>query len=284
MYNHRQPEAKPHYTNPSTGKTYMRAPTDVYSCSTHSLGNRRFEQACSLHHIRTAVVRELVLDTIRNVSGYVRGNEEEFARGVREESVIQQDETAKAHRKRIARNDKRIAELDVLFRKTYEDNATGKLSDERFRQLTDSYELEQAELKQQNAGLQAEVDNFDADSERADRFIGLVRRYTDFTELTSAMINEFVDRIYVHECDRSSGKREQRVDIRLNFIGAFAVPAADTVLSFEEMKAEQELDALRAKRREYNRRYQAKRKVRDKVLVKVDPTADAQPEKQIKTA
>jgi len=284
MYNHRQPNETPYYTNHNTGKAYMRGPSDIYSCSTHSRSGMKFEQTCSLHYIRTAAVRELVLNTIRNVSGYVRGNTEEFARRVREESVIRQDETAKAHRKRISKNDKRIAELDLLFRKTYEDNATGKLSDERFRQLTDSYELEQAELKQQNAGLQAEVDGYDADSEKADRFIGLVQRYTDFTELTSAMINEFVDRIYVHECDRSSGKREQLVDIHLNFIGAFAVPAAERVLSLEELKAEQELDALRAKRREYNRRYQAKRKIRDKVLMKVNPADDAQSEQQTKTA
>jgi DNA invertase Pin-like site-specific DNA recombinase len=78
MYNHRKPHESPHYTNPNTGKTYMRAPSDVYSCSTHDSGKHRFEKACSLHHIRTDVVRELVLDTIRRVSGYVRGNEEEF--------------------------------------------------------------------------------------------------------------------------------------------------------------------------------------------------------------
>jgi hypothetical protein len=220
MYNHRQPEARPHYTNPNTGKTYMRAPSDVYSCSTNSLGSRRFEKACSLHHIRTAVVQELVLDTIRRVSGYVRGNEDEFSRRVREESVIQQDEAARSHRKRIAKNERRISELDMLFRKTYEDNATGKLSDERFKQLTDAYELEQAELKQQNSGLQAEVDSFDADSARA---------------------------------DRSSGKREQQVDIYLNFIGAFKVPVAAAEITAEEITAEQELDALRAKWREYNR-------------------------------
>jgi len=260
----------------------------VYACSTHSRSGRKFDKVCTLHHIRTAVVQELVLDTIRRVSGYVRGNEEEFAQRVREESAIQQGEAAKAHKKRIAKNDKRIAELDVLFRKTYEDNATGKLSDDRFRQLTDAYESEQAELKQQNVTLQAEVDSFDADSARADKFIGLVQRYTDFAELTPAMVNEFVDRIYVYEADRSSGKREQRVDVVLSFIGAFHVPAAAEILSIEELEAEKELDALRAKRREYNRRYQAKRKVKDKVLVKVDPeadaAADAQPEKQTKTA
>ena len=265
MYNHRKPYETPYYTNPNTGKTYMRAPSDVYACSTHSRGNRQFEKACSLHHIRTAVLRELVLDTIRQVSSYVRGSEEEFTRRVREASTVQRDDAAKSHRKRIAKNAKRIAELDVLFRKTYEDNATNKLSDERFAQLSNAYEVEQSDLKEQNAVLQSEMDSFDADSAKADKFIELVKKYTDFTELSAPMINEFVDKILVYEGDKSSGKRVQRVDIYLNFIGMFPLPQVES--DSAEIEEEQRLDALRAKRREYNRRYQAKRKVKDRVLI-----------------
>ena len=266
MYNHRKPYATPQYTNPNTGKTYMRAPSDIYACSTHSRGNRKFTKACSLHHIRTAVVRELVLDRIRRISEYVRGSEEEFVRKVREASTIQREEAAKSHRKRIAKNEKRIAELDMLFRKTYEDNAVGKLSDERFTQLSSSYEQEQADLKVQNATLQAELDAFNADSVKADRFIELAMKYTEFPELSAPMINEFVDKILVYEADKSSGKRVQRVDIYLNFIGEFSLQEATPERDPAEVEEEQRLDALRAKRREYNRRYQAKRKVKDCVL------------------
>jgi hypothetical protein len=248
----------------------MRSPSDVYSCSTHGKSSRRFEKNCSLHHIRTEVVRELVLDTKRRVSGYVRVNEDEFARKVHETSATQQDEAAKSHRKRIAKNEKRIAELDMLFRKTYEDNAVGKLSDDRFKQLTDAYDSEQAELKQQNIVLQAEVDTFDADSVKADRFIDLVKRYTDFTELTAPVINEFVDKILVYEADKSSGKRVQRVDIHFNFIGAFDVPAVEPIPTAEEIEAERKQAEIRAKRREYNQRYQSRRKVKDKVLMPVE--------------
>ena len=265
MYNHRQPESKPHYTNPNTGKTYMRAPSDIYACSTHSLGNRKFEKACSLHHIRTAAVRELVLDRIRRVAEYVRGSEEEFINRVREASTVRRDEAAKSHRKNIAKNDRRIAELDVLFRKTYEDNATGKLSDERFMQLSGSYEREQADLKAQNAVMQAELDAFNADGIKADRFIELVRKYREFPELTAPMINEFVDKILVFEADKSSGKRVQRVDIYLSFIGDFPLDEAERDPA--EIEEEAKLDAKRAKRREYEDRYRAKRKVKDRVLV-----------------
>jgi hypothetical protein len=249
------------YENPNTGKKYMRGPDDTYFCSTHSKSFRTFEKACSLHYIRTGVVRELVLTAIRRVSEYVRGNEEEFLRRVREESAVQKDEAAKAHRKRIARNKNRIAELDVLFRKTYEDNAVGKLSDERYEQLTVGYERETAELKEQNATLQAAVDAFDADSVRADRFVALVKRYSDFTELTAPMINEFIQKIVVHEADRSSGKRTQRVDIHFTFIGAFDVPLTLDEQAHVVFETERKLEDERAKRREYNRRYREKRKL-----------------------
>jgi len=219
-------------------------------------------------------VRELVLDRIRRVSEYVRGSEEEFVRKVREASTVQQEDAAKSHKKRIAKNEKRIAELDMLFRKTYEDNAVGKLSDERFTQLSGSYEQEQADFKAQNTALQAELDSFNADSVKADRFIELVKKYTEFPELTAPMINEFVDKIWVYEADKSSGKRVQRVDIYLNFIGEFSLQEATPERDPAEVKEEQRLDALRAKRREYNRRYQAKRHVKDCVLQPVMKPSD----------
>jgi len=117
--------------------------------------------------------------------------------------------------------------------------------------------------------MQAEVDAFDADGARADRFIELVKRYKDFPELTTPMINEFVDKILVYEADKSSGKREQRVDIYLSFIGMFPLekPERDPA----EVEEEQRLEAIRAKRREYDRRYQAKRRAKDKALQPVEP-------------
>ena len=164
MYNHRKPYATPLFHNLETGKTYMRTPSDVYTCATYNMSRRQFSKTCSMHHIRTVVIRELVLDAIRRVSGYVRGNEAEFIERVRKESAVRYDEAAKAHRKRIVKNEKRIAELDMLFRKTYEDNAVGKLSDERFEQLSGTYEREASELKRQSAVLKSEADGFDADS------------------------------------------------------------------------------------------------------------------------
>ena len=257
MYNHRNPNPKPRVY--PDGRVYNRPPSDVYGCSTYNKSVKRSDFMCTQHGIRTAVVRELLLDTIRTVSNYVRGNEDEFIRKVREMSTVQQIETAKSHRKRIIKNERRIAELDMLFQKTYEDNAVKRLSDERFAQLSASYEREQADLKQQNITLQSEVDSFDADSIKADRFIWLVKKYKDFTELSTPMINEFVDRIVVHEPDRSTGKRVQKVDIYLNFIGKFTLPE-EAEPNPADVEARRLLDEKRIKKREYNRRWYAKQK------------------------
>ncbi len=126
-------------------------------------------------------------------------------------------------------------------------------------------------MKQQNAALQAEADGFDADSAKAGNFIALVKKYTDFPELTATLINEFVQKIIVHEADRSSGKRVQRVDIHFNFIGAFDAPAIQDERDPAEIEAERQLDALREKRREYSRRANAKRKVRNGVMIAAEP-------------
>lgn len=208
--------------------------------------------------IRTAVLRELALDAIRSVSSYVKANEAEFVRQVREESSVRQEETAKAHRRRIANGQKRVTELNTLIQKVYEDNVNGKLSDKRFEVLSAGYEREQAELEQSIEALQAELDGLHADSERVDKFIAIVKRYTDFTELTPAMITEFIEKILVHEADKSSGEREQQVDIYLNFIGKFEVPAREATA--EELAEEERRREKRERHREAQRRYAERQK------------------------
>lgn len=153
------------------------------------------------------------MDAIQSVSGFVKTNEAEFVRQVRETSAVRQDETAKSHKRRIAKEQKRIAELNTLVRRIYEDNVSGKLTDKHFELLSQEYEQEQTELEQSIARLQAELVRFHADSAKADKFIELVKRHTDFSELTPQMIAEYIKKIVVHEADKSSGERHQQVDI-----------------------------------------------------------------------
>lgn len=256
MYNSRQ--NKRSYDTVRFGKVYTTNTADYYTCSAYNLACNSNKKKCSGHYIRTKVIRELVLDAIRKISQHALEDETEFAKKVRAESAVQRADMAKAHKKRFAQNARRIAELDLLYRKVYEDNATGKISDERFEQLSGAYEAEQAELKEQNAILQTELDAFEADSANVGKFLEIARRHRSFEELTTPMLNEFVRKILVHEPDRSSGVRTQKVDIYFNFIGNFKLPKEEPTP--EELEAQAKRLEKLMKQREANRRYYEKKR------------------------
>ena len=250
LYNHR---GGPHeYRDGKTGTIKQKKGYDKYNCSLHQIHRKD----CSAHHISTENARAIILDAIQRATAYARNNEAEFVKIIREASAIQQGETVKAHRRQIAKNEKRIAELDTLFKKTHEDFSLGRLTEKRFAMLSESYDTEQATLEAETAGLKAALEQFDSDSLRADKFLELARKYTDFTELTPAIIHEFVDRVTVYEAGKSSGKRTQRVDISLNFIGQFTPPPTATEL---EQAAEAQAEEKRAMWREYKRRARNKK-------------------------
>jgi DNA invertase Pin-like site-specific DNA recombinase len=192
-----------------------------YICSSY----RKHTATCTMHYIRASVVEELVLTALKDISSFAKANRDEFVRNVMETSSLQQEKAAKTSRKRLAANQKRSDELDVLIRKIYEDNVSGKLSDKRFEKLSAEYEQEQSDLEQSIGILQEELNSFEEHNARADKFLELVDKYTDFTKLTTPILNEFVEKIIVHE--RIKGPRysaTQRVDIYLNFIGLVDSP------------------------------------------------------------
>jgi len=259
MYNNRK-ENKTIKRQNISGKIYTCCDSDNYVCGGYNMARKRFKDDCTMHYIRTKVVRELILDTIRSISGYVRENEDDFIEKVREVSVIKQEEAAKTHKNQIAKNERRIIELDNLFRKVYEDNAAGKLSDERYAMLASAYEQEQLDLKKQTADMQTELNGYIEDSLKAERFIEIVRRYTKFDELTNAMLVEFISKIFVHEADKSTGERIQHIDIHFNFIGNFELPYEDVPPTTEEIEAEKQRIAKLERQRETNRRWYASKK------------------------
>jgi hypothetical protein len=251
MYNHRGGEYD--CTNSKTGKTYKKKCFDKYTCSL----NQIHRNDCTMHYINTESVRALILDTIKMTTAYARDNEAEFVRIITEASAFQQGETIKSHERQIVNNEKRIAELDTLFKKTYEDFAAKRLTEKRFTVLSNGYEAEQETLEAETAELKKALEQFDSDSLRADKFLELAKKYTDFTELTAPILHEFVEKVFVHEADKSSGKREQQVDIYLNYIGHFTLPMeADP----DEETAEIEANEKRAMWREYKRNQRSKSK------------------------
>jgi hypothetical protein len=190
---------------------------DSYACHRYT----KYPPKCTMHYIKTSVLRALVLDVIKSMSGFVRESEEEFIRLVRETSELQSAEAAKAQKEQLLKSQKRSNELDTLIKGLYEDKVAGSLSAKRFEILSHEYEDEQEELERQIVELEAGLERFEENEDRAEKFIEVVRRYTDFTELTATMLNEFVEKILVHEAEgaRQGYKRSQKVEIYLNFIG-----------------------------------------------------------------
>ena len=162
---------------------------------------------------------ELVLETIRTTASYAISNREEFIRKVRSISQVRQQEAARELARKVAKTKKRIAELDILIKKLYETYALGHLEEKRFELLSAGYEKEQDELEQALAADQAQLDQFNEDTDRADKFLALAKKYTDFSELTAPMLHEFVEKIMVHAPDRSTGERVQEIEIYLKIIG-----------------------------------------------------------------
>ena len=149
-------------------------------------------------------------------------------------------------------------------------------TEKRFETLATGYEDEQEKLEQQIQTLQAEMETFNADSNKADKFINIVKKYTDFTELTAPMLHEFVEKILVHEMDKSSGVRVQKIEVCLNFIGNFDVPPPDPTP--EEIAEMEERIRKREKKREYHLRYMAKKeRLADEAAAKVASDIAAPP-------
>ena len=231
-----------------------------YGCSSY----RQYTRNCTMHYIRVSVVEKLILETIREVSAYALSNEKEFVKKVREASDVQQEATMKEYRRRLGKAKRRHEELDDLVKKLYESFVTGKIPEKHFDRLLSGYDNEQTTLEAEMQELQTGLDRYGADGVRADRFLELVKRYTDFSELTTPMLNEFIEKVVVHEADKSTGDRVQKVDIYLNFIGAFTVPKMEAALTAEQEAREQRKLQARNREREQNRlrmqRYRARQK------------------------
>lgn len=231
---------------------------DNYNCATYMLTAKQSEQKCCSHYISTKAVRALLLDTIRTVSTYAISDEKGFMEKIRAASQLRQENAAKELKRKLNRDRKRSSELDGLIQKLYESFATGSLTEKRFKLLSDGYEREQEELDAAIEREQAALDAFAADTDRAGQFLDLVKRYADFSVLTTPMILEFVDKIVVHAPDRFNGERMQEVDIYLKFIGKFDVPLPEPTP--EELEEQEWRRKIREKQREYSRRSREKKK------------------------
>ena len=246
------------------------AHTNSFNCSTYTLTIERENIKCTSHSVSSLALEGLILETIRRISKYAIEHEDEFIQKVREASEIKHADKAKELKQRISKEKKRYEELDVLIKKLYESYAMGKMPEKRYDSLSAQYEQEQAELEGQLEADQQQLDSFNQDTLRIDRFMELVHKYRDFPELTPAMITEFVDRIMVHEPMKIDGERIVPVDIYLNFIGDFQVPPE--AITPEEIAAAEALRVKRAKnRRKYEKKKERERKIKEGLIIPGEP-------------
>lgn len=235
---------------------------DSFVCSSY----RHLTRDCTMHYIPTQKIEAAILSAIQRVSWYVQNNETDFIQRVQEAWGLRQEESIKEYRQRLTQAKKRYTELNGLIKKLYEGNATGRIPDKHFDRLLAEYDEEQTILEAEIAECQEHLDNWTADRLKTDQFIELTKRYTDFTELTTPMLNEFIEKVIVHEGEGRGNSRRQRLDIYLNFIGTFEVPAEIvTPMELEEQRREQEEQAAREERSKelaqirYEKRKQDKR-------------------------
>ena len=185
-------------------------------------GNYRSNTSnCTMHYIRNVVVERIVLENLKEVIRYVSNYEDEFVRMVMDADVRQKNRELAQKKKKLIELQKRIGELDTIFQRIYEDNITGKLSDERFMKMSKGYEDEQHTLQAEADKIQNELQQEEKKSVDVKRFLAIVKKYTDLTELTPEILREFVDKIIVHAPDKSSGRRLQEIEIIYNHIGEF---------------------------------------------------------------
>lgn len=226
-------------------------PSDFFDCSAYTLAHQKRTTACCGHYITTKALRTLILETIRTASTFAIANQDEFMEKVRSASQIRQAEAAKETKRKLNKDRKRITELDNIIKKLYESFAVGRISDERFDSLLAEYEAEQKSLVASVGDAEQRLSCFEEDTDRAAQFLTLAKKYTDFSELTTPMINEFIDKILVHAPEKIDGDRVQEVEIYLKFIGRFDLPEPE--LTLEEAKRQEQLHRHRIKSRE---RYQ----------------------------
>ena len=236
------------------------------------------------HRINEDVVLSLVSEMLKAIAEYAKHDRAEFVRVVQEAQSSQQTTEVRKQRTRLATAKQRVSELEVLLCKIYEDNILGKLSDSRYATLDAQYEKEQSELTAEISVLEKAVKSYEKHEKDADRFIALIDKYENFDKLTIAMLNEFIEKILVHERDRKGSiQTTQEVEIYFNFVGRFVPPAFGEVeLTPEELeeirKREERKDRLhqnylKRKASGAQKRYEDKIKKRKKAEIEAKKAA-----------
>ena len=201
MYHHRGRSVK-------TEKEY-------YTCGGYS----KRVHPCTTHHITLKVLKQLVMADLQRVTQFAAEHEKQFVDMLVEDSMQEQKRAFAEMQRTLDTQRARYSELDIIIQRLYEDNIKGKLSDERFAKMSAGYEAEQAGLSESIQQLTALLSEKKDKTANISRFLSLVKRNLSFEDLTRDVLNTFIQKIVVHEVDKSSGQRVQKIDIYYNFVG-----------------------------------------------------------------
>ena len=198
---------------------------DCYICGSY----KKRTADCTAHFIRTDLLTAGVTENLRKVTSYAAKHEARFMKLLTEQTEDGSKRRNAARKKELEAAEKRIAELSAIFKRLYEDSVTGRISDERFTELSADYEAEQKELKEKAAALQSELSKTLEATANAEKFMKVVRKYTSFEELTPTLLREFVEKIVIHESEALDGKRRgklrrQEIEIYYSFVGKVELP------------------------------------------------------------
>ena len=196
-----------------------------FICATHKKSVGYAQRLCTHNAIRISVVREIVKNVIQTVSRYAITDEDGFRRTLAKQAQQAQPDSQKRISRQIRAREKRIAELEHLLKKLYEDYALGRITETRFEKLSASYEQEEAQLKEILSTEQAQLAEAQKEADRTEQFLALARKYRDRTEITDDMIRAIVEKIVVHKTVRSAdGQKTRQIEVHLSFIGQFVLP------------------------------------------------------------
>ncbi|HGD6784245.1 TPA: DUF4368 domain-containing protein [Streptococcus agalactiae] len=239
----------------------------------------------SAHRIKAEVVLNLIQETLKDIKNYLDEDNEAFIHSIQNE--MEEKEKAHIEKKkiRLTESQNRLQELERLMCRIYEDMILNKIPNNRYEILNNQYETEQVALSKEIKDLEQQVSRYEKETDRARKFISLISRYENFDELTTTMINEFVEKIIVHERDRKGSQTsKQKIEIYFNFIGNYELPQAELSeeekqkLEEEERKIEERKDKLHqnylkrkasGKQKEYEDKYKARREQKKQEKIKV---------------
>ena len=239
----------------------------------------------SAHRIKAEVVLNLIRETLKDIKKYLYEDNEAFIRSIQNE--MEEKEKIEIEKKytRLIDRKGRLQELERLMCRIYEDMILNKIPNSRYEILNNQYETEQITLSKEIKDLEQQVSRYEKETDRAKKFISLISRYENFDELTTTMINEFVEKIIVHERDRKGSQTsKQKIEIYFNFIGNYELPQAELSdeekqkLEEEERKIEERKDKLHqnylkrkasGKQKEYEDKYKARREQKKQEKLKV---------------